>query len=66
MKFHESVDEFMRRIEQASYIEGIYKIKINPYNGSVYYNVLEMYKEDSRVLLNKAYNELKKAMKQYI
>ena len=30
----------MARIQSVSYIEGIYKIKINPFNGSVYYNVL--------------------------
>lgn len=45
----------MKKMESVSYIEGIYKIKINPYNGSIYYNILERYREDSRVLLSKAY-----------
>ena len=31
----------------------MFKIKLNPYNGSTYYNILEMYKNDSNILLMK-------------
>jgi hypothetical protein len=33
----------------------MFKLKVNPYNNTVYYNILEMYKYDSMVLLKKAY-----------
>jgi hypothetical protein len=58
-------EEFQAQLEKISFREGIFKIKINPFKNIVFYNILEMYKEDSKALLQKTFNDLKKTMKLY-
>jgi hypothetical protein len=58
-KFTEDPEGFFKKIGEISHIEGIFKIKVNPTGNKTYYNLLEMYKNDSNLLLRKAYSELK-------
>lgn len=37
----------------------MYKIKINPTKDNTYYNIIDVYKNDSSVLLKKIYQDLK-------
>ena len=47
-------------------MEGIFKVKINPYKDSLYYNIVDVYKNDSLALLKQAYKDLKQTMKKVI
>lgn len=59
-------DSLKKILDTVSYIEGLFKVKLNPYNDNIYYNILEMYKHDSSAFLNKAYKELKVTMKKFV
>ena len=59
--------QFIRRkVEEISHLEGIFKVKINPYKDSLYYNIVDVYKNDSLALLKQAYKDLKQTMKKVI
>ena len=65
-KLQSEPDSLKKIIDEISHLEGIFKVKLNPYNESIYYNILEIYKNDSAVLLKKAYKELKITMKMFV
>lgn len=53
-------------MEEISHLEGIWKVKLNPSKNSVYYYIVDVYKNDSSALLKKAYKDFKLAFKKYI
>ena len=56
--------ENLRRIsDEISHIEGIFKVKINPHRDTVYYNVMDMYRDDSTVALRIAHSNLVKTLR---
>ncbi len=55
-------DWMRRKVEEISHLEGIFKIKINPFKDSVFYNIVDMYRNDSKIILSKAYKDLKMTM----
>ena len=59
-------DGLKRLIDEISHVEGLFKIKLNPYNDTIYYNILEIYKNDSTILLKKAVKDLKMTMKKFV
>ena len=64
-KFVSEPEIFKAQLEKIFFHEGIFKIKINPYKKTLFYNILDIYDEDSKVLLQRAANNLKKVMKEY-
>lgn len=58
-------EAFKKKIDELSYMEGVYKLKINPYNGVVYYNIIDMYKKDSGMMLKKEYWDFKEVFRKY-
>lgn len=59
-------ESLKKLVDEISHVEGLFKIKLNPFNDNVYYNILEIYKNDSSILLKKAYKDLKITMKKFI
>ena len=59
-------ESLKKLVDEISHVEGLFKIKLNPYNDNVYYNILEIYKNDSSILLKKAYKDLKITMKKFL
>ena len=51
-----------KKMSEVSYLEGMFRLKLNPSKDNVYYNILEMYRDDSVVLLQKAKKELSMTM----
>ncbi len=37
----------------------MFRVKVNPSKDNIYYNIVDMYKNDSSVLLKKVYKDLK-------
>lgn len=65
-KLVEDPEGLKRKISEFSHLEGIFKIKLNPSRDNIYYNILDMYKNDSSVVLKKAYKELKETLNKFI
>ena len=56
----------MRRMGEVCNVERVYKVKVNPYNGNIFYNIIEQCGEDSGLVLRKELKELKKVMREYV
>lgn len=65
-KLAEDKDQVRRRIEEVSHLEGIFRVKVNPYKDSLYYNIVDVYSSDSSVMVQRAYQDLKATMKKFI
>ena len=59
-------DSLKKLVDEISHVEGLFKIKLNPFKDNIYYNILEIYKNDSSILLKKAYKDLKVTMKKFL
>ena len=62
----EDPEGMKKKISEVSHLEGMFKIKLNPSKDNIYYNILDMYQNDSMILLQKAKNDLKETLGKYI